>query len=131
MALPWTMPDPERGSAAGRYDCPTCVESVPEAVREAMHCGFLPRASWREPMLPVVLGPGPYDCDTCPGYVVRLPALRDAAEAYEAIEAGIPEHGNPLRLRVLNQAAMAMRRSFKVYEAERARAANRRVEAMR
>lgn len=130
MALPWTMPDPDHGQLIGAADCPTCWPTVPLAVREGMHCGYLPRETWREPG-PQPISPTPLNCDICPGWLVRQDAVREAYEAYEAYEARIPERANPLRLRVVNEAAILMRRSFDLYKAERARRAKDRVEGMR
>lgn len=120
MALPWTMPEPERRSP-GRFHCPTCEKGTPAAVRAGMHCGFMPREKWApgRAALPPAFGGQPYEADVCPGWLVRQPAVIDGATAYTALEAGTLERFDPDNLRVVNQAALVAQRAFNLYQIER------------
>lgn len=118
MSLPGAQPDPVRGTP-GAYDCPTCIHGQPPVlapksrrVRLGMHCGFLPREEWRPGRdgLPVMMGGEPYTEDACPGWLVRQPEVNDAAEAFEALEAGILQRFDPRGSRVVTLAALLMRR---------------------
>lgn len=101
------------------YDCERCLADEARVTRQDMHCGFLPRKEWREPMLPVALGPQAYDCDTCPGWVVRQAAVAEAAEAAAALEIGALELYDPEGLNVVWELAVRGRRARNNYERER------------
>lgn len=82
-----------------------------------MHCGYIPREKWRSPaILPKSIGGIPYESDTCPGYLVRQPAVVQGAEAYAMLDAGIFD---PDRSRVLTQAALLLRRAVNVHALEK------------
>lgn len=81
-----------------------------------MHCGYLPRSSWPPGKLRVICGPEPYTADVCPGWLVRQPAVGEANAALAAKEAGVTF--NPLDLRPINQAVVALKRAVTMREAE-------------
>lgn len=94
-----------------------------------MHCGFLPRSRWAPGRkgLPRALGPDPYTAEVCPGWLVRQPAVVEAAKLWEANEAGMLERMNPDNLHVVNEAVIRLRRAFGLYQVERQRAMQRRL----
>lgn len=98
-----------------------------------MHCGWLPRAEWRDGKhhLPVALGPHRYTSDLCPGYLVRQPEVLEAGEAYEALEAGILDRHDPRGTRAVTIAALLMRRAMQQLEADRTMRAAQRAKASR
>jgi len=59
-----------------------------------MHCGWIPEEEWepwRKPedrAIPTQIGPSPYRLNVCPGWVVRQPAVVEAAQAYGPYEKG-------------------------------------------
>ncbi|HYE58142.1 MAG TPA: hypothetical protein VD948_06535 [Rhodothermales bacterium] len=67
-------------------------------MRAAMHCGYIPRSEWIDPKWEdkqnAPGGEGFADwakeCDICPGYVVRQPAVIEVCEAHGAAKAGFP-----------------------------------------
>lgn len=121
LAFPKTLPDTERGHP-GDYHCDTCVKSKPQPKRARMHCGLMPRSEWRDDIprtrneVPRKIFGVPYTADECPGQLVRLPIVTEAAQAYEASEAGILERWDPDDLAVVNDAVMALRRSFGLHQ---------------
>jgi hypothetical protein len=122
-ALPSCSPDPDRNSP-GAFHCPTCEPKEPRAKRLQMRCGFLPREEWpagSEKRLPTAFASGalPYTSDVCPGWLVRQPAVIEAAQAYAALEAGILDRFDPTGLRVVTQAALEAKRAFNLHELER------------
>lgn len=46
-----------------------------------MHCGYMPRTEWHDPMIGV---PDDYESDICPGWLVRQPAVREGMRAWRA-----------------------------------------------
>lgn len=122
MALPLTLPDPDRGSP-GKWHCPTCEPGTGRATRAKMHCGFIPKKEWPagRGTIPLAIGDQPYAHDTCPGWVARQPEVEEAAQAYDALEAGILDRFDPLGLHVVTEAAQLARRSFNLHTAERLR----------
>lgn len=123
-ALPYTLPDPEQPTAKSAFDCAACRENRSDTQRAEMHCGWpdVPRATWSAKMqLPPVPGPADYTADVCPGFLVRSPGVVEATEAYAAMEAGILDRYDPRGSRIVTVAALAAKRAFNVYEAERQR----------
>jgi hypothetical protein len=94
-----------------------------------MHCGYIPREQWPPGRgeVPVSFAGAPYQSDLCPGWVVRQPAVIEAAQAYAALEAGVLDRFDPLGLRVVTQAAMAAKRAFGLHELERQKRAAARI----
>lgn len=127
--LPWTLPDPERGSINGAFHCPTCLDTAGEATREGMHCGWIPKERWdpsREGV-PSRIGSDTYDVDVCPGWLVRQPEVIEGAEAYSAMESGILDRYDPFNTHVVNQKAMIAKRSFNLFEVEKQKQAQARI----
>lgn len=122
MALPWTMPDPERGAPNGTFDCVTCQRSLGPHTRATMHCGYMEASAWSGKGVPKGVPPHfgggkPYDVDVCPGWLVRQDAVIEAAEAYTARTR--LDRFDPLNLRVVNQSVLAAEQSFNIFEAAR------------
>ncbi len=82
-----------------------------------MYCGWLGKDLWpKEPQQPLLVGQVQYDAPMCPGWVVRQPAVVEAAQAYSARKDGclgdyFPEPSNAL-LEAVDVTAM----SFNSYE---------------
>lgn len=116
MALPWTWPDPRKPRSTGYLDCVPCQKGNGPQVRAAMHCGYVPRATWPPGKLRVICGPEPYAADVCPGWLVRQPIVGEATAAHAAADAGVT--CNPLDLRPINQAVVILKRAVAMREAE-------------
>ena len=73
----------ERGTAESFLDCGSCKARSSVAARSLMHCGFLPRLPNHAGEYPMPDGPAarPSD-DTCPGYLIGLPQVGEAARLY-------------------------------------------------
>lgn len=85
--------------------------------RAAMHCGFIPREKWRSPaILPKAFGGIPYESDTCPGWLVRQPAVVEGAKAYMKLEAGILDADRSV---VVTEAALLARRAVNLHGLEK------------
>lgn len=111
------MPNPEGGFPQGLFHCGSCMETVPEAQRRSMHCGWLPRERWSADRsgLPPAFGPDAYEVDVCPGWLVRQPAVMDGAQAYAALDAGALDLFDPLGLNIVWEMAIEAKRSFNLY----------------
>ena len=62
-------------------DCRACKEMSSQGVRQTLHCGYLRKGLWREPGF-VAPASWPRRGGVCPGYLVRLPAVCEVADAY-------------------------------------------------
>lgn len=117
MALPWLQADPKRRGAS-KFDCATCLPNTGPFTRSIMHCGYMPRDQWqpgRDGLPPGFAEGVPYTPDVCPGWLVRQPAVCEAAEAHTALEAHVLDRFDPFRLRVVYLAAMAARRGVNLW----------------
>lgn len=130
MALPSTMPDPDRGSPFGAFNCGNCLGKVAASVRAKMHCGYMEHDEWigaRPEGVPPAFNGEPYEVDVCPGWLVRQPGVVEAAEAYAAMEAGILDRYDPEGLHVVTQGAMLCQRSFNMHQAAKQRQLSRKL----
>lgn len=128
MALPATLPDPDRNSP-GKWHCETCEPNTGRATRLKMHCGRLPRAEWPagRGSLPLTISGEPYTSDECPGSLVRQPAVTEAAKAHSANETGILDRFDPLRLHVITEAVLLAKRAFNLDALEKQKRAAERI----
>jgi hypothetical protein len=128
LALPSTLPDPERHTQ-GQWHCDTCEPSQPPAKRLAWRCGYLPREQWPASRdgLPKTICGVPYTADVCPGWLVRRPIVTEASEAFQASESGLLSRWDPHELRVVTLAVMAAKRGMNLNEMDKARRAAARV----
>ncbi len=71
------------GGASARYlDCGECQAALGEAERREWNCGHLPRLPDHRGLYPLPeAAPRPH-CDTCPGYLIALPAVNEALGAH-------------------------------------------------
>lgn len=115
MALPATLPDPDRHTPL--WECTSCEKTKPRATRQRMHCGLMSRSEWRSDpvMLPPDIAGQPYPSDECPGSLVRRPEVAEAAKLGDALEAGILDRVEPLRLRIATECAQLVRRAFNLH----------------
>jgi len=87
-----------------------------------MHCGWMPReewAVWRTPQergLPPAIGPVTYDLDVCPGWLVRQPAVVEAAQAHAAYDKGSMETFFPEAASSLLEGVQAMSQSLNRFQ---------------
>lgn len=122
--LPRLLPSDE--APDGRFNCDTCMATVPENIRVGLHCGYVDRDAWRWPAeLPARIGSVDYDCDYCPGYVARSPAVIEAASAYAAYEKGSFSDFFPDAASSLHEAVMVAASAFNSYEVERIKEASK------
>ena len=70
----------EGGNQAGYLDCGECL--LDEAEKREWNCGHLPRLPDHAGGYPLPGGAPRPGCDTCPGYLVSLPTVRDALGAH-------------------------------------------------
>lgn len=122
MALPFLMPDPERGNPRGAFDCAACMETVGPKTRATMHCGWMPREDWAPGPIegvPPKFGPDTFDVDICPGWLVRQAEVIEGAEAYEARRDGVLDLYDPHGLNIVWELAAIAQRSFHIYQDER------------
>lgn len=110
------MADPKTGEAP--YDCGSC-KLFPEQ-RRGVHCGWLPREEWAADydLEHRPIGPGIWTHDTCPGYLVAQPQIREAMAACEARKAGCLELYFPGLQNPLLDAAALLTSAFARKEAE-------------
>ena len=114
--FPYLLPDSDGNC---RYDCATCGDPsamgyVAENVRQSMHCGYLPEESWtpgREG-LPPAIGHEPYTLDVCPGWLMRQPAVIEAAQGRAALKHGVLTVFHPDPPAVFLEAVRAMDSAF-------------------
>jgi len=72
------------------FDCGSCMDPgadvgyVEERVRASWHCGWMPKEDWApgKADLPEAFGNTPYDCDVCPGWLVRQPIVTEIMQAH-------------------------------------------------
>lgn len=65
----------DSGSAADFLDCDACMDNLTEHDRRCLGCGFLPESKHHA-------GDRPFpEASVCPGYLVRLPEVTEAARA--------------------------------------------------
>lgn len=119
MALPWTMPDPDRGAPLGAFSCPTCIKGTAAATRASLHCGYMPRSEWKGDGVPKGVPPHfgggePYSVDVCPGWLVRQDEVVEAAQAYTARDR--LDRFDPENHRVVNEMVKLAEKSFNVFE---------------
>lgn len=63
-----------------------------------MHCGWLDRSTWVDPMIGV---PADYESDICPGWLVRQPAVCDGMRAWRARDQKALDIFDPERLAIV------------------------------
>lgn len=92
---------------------------MPEDMRRAMQCGYMPDSQWTQPS---VLGHfdiagEQYDPPICPGWMVRQEAVLEVSDAWNALERGglsamFPDPGNSLieGVQILDRAMSDKRR---------------------
>lgn len=97
------------------------MESLPDALRATYHCGYMEKKQWTAIDLPKSFDGEVYNLDVCPGWVVRQPAVVEAATAYDAYEHGEFTNFYPNTPNSLVEAVQAMGRSLKTNEAFRMR----------
>lgn len=90
-------------------------------MRRTWHCGYLDREEWLPSELPKVIGDVTYDCDVCPGWLVRQPAIAEAAEAGSAYDKGQIGVVFPDAPNLLIEAAILASRSFASHQLYRIR----------
>lgn len=96
--------------------------------RESWHCGYLPEESWRPCELPPQLGADGdpvklHEIGVCPGYLVRLPAVVECAQAGAALEKGELSTFFPGQQAALLEGAMLSVQAFNLYEIGRVKRA--------
>lgn len=76
---------------------------MPEELRRAMQCGYMPEERWTQPtaLAPFDLAGERYDAPICPGWMLRQDAVLEIADAWNALERGalaamFPDPGNSL-----------------------------------
>lgn len=69
-------------------ECDACKRMTAETQREYMRCGWMPTSMRTGPNMHTEIG----ELDTCPGYLIRLPQVNEAARARMHWEHGSLEH---------------------------------------
>lgn len=125
------------------WDCASCLghdkaelwrRRTVEA-RRTLGCGWLADRTGAD--LPPMLDPdypassAPKELRLCPGYLVRLPGVVDAAAAAEAAEAGLFAAAYPDPDQVEVEGAILVRRAHNAYQAAKAKERKRKADAAR
>lgn len=61
---------------------------MPEEMRRAMLCGWIPGEQWTASALGMFDVGEPYEPPICPGWMMRQPLVREASEAWKAFDKG-------------------------------------------
>ncbi len=130
--LPWLVPtDDNYGHPP--FNCETCqnpgspIGYQPEEIRRSWHCGYMERAEWTKYEGPKEFGDieqRPIELDPegpCLGWIVRQPAIIDAAQTHIAFKNGALGIFYPDPPKTVLDAAQHMTAAWNGYEAYRMR----------
>ena len=81
-----------------------------------MHCGWMDRERWADPMIGV---PRDYESDICPGWLVRQPAVIDGARAWRARDQKALEIFDPEGLAVVWEMTEIADTAISLYQQEK------------
>ena len=71
-----------RGGARNYLDCGECLGTLSPAARRLWNCGHLPRVPGQRGGYPLPEHASRPEDDTCPGYLIALPEVREALTAH-------------------------------------------------